>query len=229
MNQPLTCVELNPAEQAVATVIWLHGLGADGNDFVPIVPELKLPDTLPVRFVFPHAPIRPVTINAGMSMRAWYDILSMGASREVDEQQLDEVCEQIAQLIRQENERGIPCEKILLVGFSQGGAVAYQTALKHPQPLAGLACMSTYRIKPELPKNRCHDANIKLPVWVAHGEFDPVVPIGLGREGYESLAPEGLQASWQSYPMDHEVCLEEVLELGRWMMAQLSAPSAVAS
>ncbi len=222
MTNLLPHIEVESGSNPNASVIWLHGLGADGNDFVPIVPELKLPSDLPVRFIFPHAPIREVTINGGMAMRAWYDILSMGASREVNEAQLDEVSAQIKQLIEQEHQRGIDWDKIILVGFSQGGAVAYQTALSHDPRLAGLACLSTYRINPESPSNRALELNQSLPVWVAHGEWDGVVPVQLGKTGYESLAPQGLTAQWQTYPMDHEVCLEQILELGRWITARLS-------
>ncbi|MCW9051902.1 MAG: dienelactone hydrolase family protein [Motiliproteus sp.] len=222
MKELLPCIELEPEKSAVASVIWLHGLGADGNDFVPVVPELQLPEDLAVRFIFPHAPVRPVTINGGMPMRAWYDILSMGNSREIEDQHLYDAQQQIDALIERELERGVASENIILIGFSQGGAVAYQTALRYGQRLAGLACLSTYRISPERSENRCQPWNRELPVFVAHGEWDPVVPVGLGREGYESLSSDGIQAEWHSYPMEHEVCLEEIRTLGAWLAARLS-------
>ncbi len=217
MSDYLSCVEIEPATPAVATVIWLHGLGADGNDFVPVVPELQLPESLPLRFVFPHAPVRPVTINGGMPMRAWYDILSMGDSREVNEAQLNRSKEQVDALIDREQQRGIAADRILLIGFSQGGAVAYQSALRSPHPLAGLATLSTYRIKAALPENQALAHNRSLPVFTAHGEWDAVVPRNLGRQGFESLQAEGLEPAWHSYPMGHEVCLAEIRDLGDWM------------
>ena len=217
MAEAIPCIEVEPSSTAVASVIWLHGLGADGNDFVPIIPELGLPADLSVRFIFPHAPVRPVTVNGGMPMRAWYDILSMGRSRDINDSHLYEACEQITQLIKREEQRGISSDRILLVGFSQGGAVAYQTALRYPHSLAGLAALSTYRIKPELTENQAVSANQNLPVFVAHGEQDEVVPVELGHQGFDSLRQQGFDPVWQTYQMGHEVCFKEIESLSRWI------------
>ncbi|OMH25706.1 alpha/beta hydrolase [Motiliproteus sp. MSK22-1] len=222
MAETIPCIEVEPKSTAIASVIWLHGLGADGNDFVPIIPELGLPSDLPVRFIFPHAPVRPVTVNGGMPMRAWYDILSMGRARDINDSHLYEACDQITQLIGKEEQRGVSSDRILLVGFSQGGAVAYQSALRYPRSLAGLAALSTYRIKPELPEHQATTANHNLPVFVAHGEQDGVVPVELGRQGFESLCLQGFDPVWQTYQMGHEVCFQEIQTLSRWMQQALT-------
>lgn len=211
---------IEPAAQPRGSVIWLHGLGADGHDFVPVVPELALPETLPLRFIFPHAPIRPVTINGGMPMRSWYDILSMGHSREVNEDQLAESTAEIESLIEAQIRQGIAPERIVLIGFSQGGAVAYNTALRHSRRLAGLAALSTYRIGAGESAYAPHPANAELPIFISHGDWDSVVPVALGKAAYESLLGEGYQPQWHSYPMDHEVCLAQIQRLGRWLCEQ---------
>lgn len=218
----LECIEIEPAQPARATVIWLHGLGADGNDFVPVVPELQLSPGLAVRFILPHAPVRPVTINGGMAMRSWYDILSMGSTREINEAHLRAAATAVSALIEREERRGVPSERILLVGFSQGGAVGYRAALRYPRPLAGLAALSTYRISPELAESQALPANRQLPVFIAHGESDSVVPVQLGRLACQSLQQQGFDPQWHSYPMDHEVCLPEIRALGAWIEARLT-------
>jgi len=211
----LPCVEVEPKNPADAAVIWLHGLGADGHDFEPIVPELRLPDSTAVRFIFPHAQSMPVTINNGMVMPAWYDILDMSIEKKVDEQQLLTSSKKITALIDREIERGIDSSRIVIAGFSQGGAVCYQTALTYPKPLAGLMAMSTYFATSEsiVPSQE----NKALPIQIYHGTMDPVVPEPLGKIAYEELKEKGYSVNYQAYPMQHGVCAEEVLDISKWL------------
>lgn len=216
----LPCIEVEPQTTACASVIWLHGLGASGNDFEPIVPHLQLPDDLPVRFIFPHAPQIPVTINGGMVMPAWYDILSMDIDRKIDEQQILESADKIVELIERESERGIASDRIILAGFSQGGAVAYQAALSYDKPLAGLMTLSTYfatanTIEP-------HASNKQIPIHVFHGTQDPVVPEILGQRAQKTLTEMGYSPQYKTYPMQHEVCLTQIQDIGRWLQSCLS-------
>ncbi len=217
MSDLLRCVEIEPSAQATASVIWLHGLGASGHDFEPIVPELQLPADLPVRFIFPHAPQIPVTVNGGMVMPAWYDILAMNIDRKVDEAGVLASADAVDALIEREIARGIPSERIIIAGFSQGGAVAYQAALRHPKPLAGLLTLSTYMAMPVSPSN----ANASLPVMICHGSMDPMVPEQLGQRAVASLKEMGLEPEYHSYPMEHMVCLEQIREIGQWLSRQL--------
>ncbi|MBQ23626.1 dienelactone hydrolase family protein [Alcanivorax sp.] len=217
MSDLLRCVEIEPSAQATASVIWLHGLGASGHDFEPIVPELQLPADLPVRFIFPHAPQIPVTVNGGMVMPAWYDILAMDIDRKVDEAGVLASADAVDALIEREIARGIPSERIIIAGFSQGGAVAYQAALRHPKPLAGLLTLSTYMAMPVSPSN----ANASLPVMICHGSMDPMVPEQLGQRAVASLKEMGLEPEYHSYPMEHMVCLEQIREIGQWLSRQL--------
>lgn len=214
----LECIEIEPGQSAQACVIWLHGLGASGHDFEPIVPELQLPEDLPVRFIFPHAPNIPVTVNGGMVMPAWYDILAMDIDRKVDENGVQASADAVDALIERELERGIPSDKIIIAGFSQGGAVAYQCALRHPKPLAGLLTLSTYMAMPVTPS----DANARLPVLVNHGTMDPVVPEQLGQRAVATLKEMGLNPEYRSYPMEHMVCLEQIREIGQWIRERLT-------
>ncbi len=211
----LPCIEVEPQRPADASVIWLHGLGADGHDFEPIVLELRLPDSAAVRFIFPHAPSMAVTINNGMVMPAWYDILYMSIEKKVDEKQLLASSEKIRDLIDREIERGIDSSRIVIAGFSQGGAVGYQTALTYPEPLAGLMAMSTYFATSEsiIPSQE----NKALPIQIYHGTMDPVVPEPLGKIAYEELKEKGYGVSYQTYPMQHSVCNEEVMDISRWI------------
>ncbi len=211
----LPCVEVEPQNPADAAVIWLHGLGADGHDFEPIVSELRLPGSAAVRFVFPHAPSMPVTINNGMVMPAWYDILDMSIEKKLDEGQLLTSSEKIRALIDREIERGIDSSRIVIAGFSQGGAVGYQTALTYPKPLAGLLAMSTYFATSEsiVPSQE----NKALPIQIYHGTMDPVVPVPLGKIAYEELKEKGYSVNYQAYPMQHGVCAEEVLDISKWL------------
>jgi phospholipase/carboxylesterase len=218
----LPCVELEPDQPANAAVIWLHGLGADGNDFVPIVPEMHLPDNMAVRFVFPNAPSIPISINGGMVMPAWYDILAMDFDRKIDNSQLLASAEQIRLLIDREVDRGIASERIVLAGFSQGGAVSYQTALTYMQPLAGLLCLSTYFATGDsITTNR---ANKELPIQICHGTRDPMVPEQLGQAAYQRLLKMGYQVDYKSYPMDHAVCPEEIADISQWLQRVLTTP-----
>lgn len=218
MSELLKCVEIEPAGDATATVIWLHGLGASGHDFEPIVPELQLPAGLEVRFVFPHAPEIPVTVNGGMVMPAWYDILAMDIDRKVDESGVLASADAVDALIERERERGIPGDRIILAGFSQGGAVAYQCALRHSKPLAGLLTLSTYMAMPV----SLSQANGHLPVMVSHGTMDPVVPEQLGQRAVATLKEMGLNPEYRTYPMEHMVCLEQIREIGQWIKDRLS-------
>ena len=207
----LPCIEIEPNSQANASIIWLHGLGASGHDFAAIVPALGLPDSHAIRFIFPHAPSIPVTVNNQIIMPAWYDILAMGNGREINEQQLEASAEAINKLIAREEEKGVSSERILLAGFSQGGAVAYHVALSHPKRLAGLLALSTYfatsqTIKPD-------PANQALPIQIHHGNFDSVVPESLGLQAYRDVVAMGFNANYQSYPMDHEVCPRQINDI----------------
>ena len=216
----LPCIEKEPALPANAAVIWLHGLGADGNDFVPIIPELKLPDTMAVRFVFPNAPSIPITINGGYVMPAWYDITAIDVERKVDTEQLVASAEQVRLLVDREIDRGIASERIVLAGFSQGGAVAYQTALTHMYPLAGLLCLSTYFATADtITPNR---ANAQIPIRVCHGTHDPMVAVQLGKAACQRLTAMGYTVDYSEYPMEHAVCPDEIADISRWLQDVLA-------
>src|SRR5262245_37744308 len=193
-----------------AAVIWLHGLGADGHDFVPIVPELGLKDTFEVRFVFPHARMRPVTINNGYVMRAWYDIKFTALSGEEDEIGIRESEARVRGLIERERESGIAVERILLAGFSQGGAIALHTALRYPQKLAGVLALSTYLPIRGTVRQEMAAANRNLPISMAHGTQDSMVPLALGERSRDALAQMGFTVTWKQYPMAHEVNPQEI-------------------
>jgi phospholipase/carboxylesterase len=203
-------------------VIWLHGLGADGSDFVPVVPELGLAETPAVRFIFPHAPYMPVTCNGGYVMRAWYDIISLDStSRRIDEAGIVASCEVVRQLIEREKSRGIPVDRVFLAGFSQGGAVAYTTALTHPDKLAGVIALSTYIPSPALLTADSAGANRAIPIFAAHGTADDVVSPTLGLTARDLLLERGYALDWHEYPMPHSVCLEEVWAIGQWLVARM--------
>lgn len=225
MNEPKTelldCVELD-VDSADATVIWLHGLGADGNDFVPIVPELGLPDDLKLRFIFPHAPERPITINGGMRMRAWFDIKDMSRDGIGDEAGIRESQGQVEALIAQERTRGIASERIIIAGFSQGGAIALQTALRHAEKLAGVIALSTWLPLGESLADERSTDNDQIPMLIAHGSHDPMVPQVLGETSRDFLQESGYQPEWHSYPMQHQVCLEEIQEIGAFIRRVLA-------
>ncbi len=200
-----------------ASIIWLHGLGADGHDFEPIIPELNLPDRMAIRFIFPHAPVRPVTINNGWEMRSWYDILSVGEMRGINEAQLKESCEQLQAFIEHEIERGIPSQRIIVAGFSQGGAVTLTTALRFNKPLAGIIALSSYLPAPEWLERDRSKVNASIPVFMAHGTQDPVVPYKLATLARQQLKNWGYRVKWFEYPMPHSVCLEEIQEVSTWI------------
>ncbi|MFY0663888.1 MAG: alpha/beta fold hydrolase [Natronospirillum sp.] len=212
--------EINPSAPADSAVIWLHGLGADGHDFVPIVPELKLPSTLATRFIFPHAPSLPVTVNGGMVMPAWYDILDISIDRKVDVEQLSASATAILELVQQEIDRGIDSKRIVLAGFSQGGAVAYHAALGCDKPLAGLLAMSTYFATAD--NLTPHPNNAELPVLIQHGDQDPIVPEQLGRAAQSRLTAMGYKPEYQVYPMPHSVHPQQVQAISQWLQAVLN-------
>jgi phospholipase/carboxylesterase len=216
----LPCVEIEPRTPATAAVVWLHGLGADGHDFVPVVPELGLPETLAVRFVFPHAPSLPVTINGGYRMPAWYDIADTDLARRADRTGLLASAARVAALLDRERERGIASERIVLAGFSQGGAVALQLALSYPHRLAGLLALSTYFATGE--DVTPDPANRDLPIEVQHGLFDPLVPERMGRLTIDRLRDLGYAPTYRTYPMEHAVCAEQIADIGRWLIARLA-------
>jgi phospholipase/carboxylesterase len=214
------CVELETAVEPIASVIWLHGLGADGHDFEPIVPELKLPGALPVRFVFPHAPVRPVTLNNGMPMRAWFDIVKIGMHQPRDKAGMQAACRMLEALIAKETARGIPPARIVLAGFSQGGAVALYTGLQHREKLAGIMALSTY-----LPLDgfalQTTAANSHISIFYAHGTQDPVVPLLLAEQTRDALMARGYPVIWHTYPMPHTVHPEEIMHIRAWLLSVL--------
>lgn len=217
----LPCIELqsNPLTDVTASVIWLHGLGADGNDFVPVVRELELPSDCNIRFVFPNAPSIPVTVNNGYLMPAWYDIFELSLDRKVDVVQLRDNAEKIHALIEREIERGVKSEKIFVVGFSQGGAVAYEAALSFSRPLGGLIALSTY-----FATSKClvaNSANQKIPVFIQHGSEDSVVPEVLGQRAYRELSDRGYHIQYSSYAMDHTLCIEQIADIRNWLLEKI--------
>jgi phospholipase/carboxylesterase len=208
---PLSTIELHPAGEANATVIWMHGLGADGNDFVPIVPELRLPAALKVRFVFPNALERPVTVNGGANMRAWYDIAEMGnIERKPDEASIRDSQMRINKLIEREIARGIPAKRIVLAGFSQGGVIALQTGLRYGERLGGILALSTYLALGETLNKEGSVANKDIPIFMAHGIRDAVIGLPIAEKSKHTLTAAGYKVQWQTYPMEHSVSAEEV-------------------
>jgi phospholipase/carboxylesterase len=210
-------VEVTTGENPVGSVIWLHGLGADGHDFEPIVPELRLPEELPLRFVFPHAPVRPVTINGGMAMRAWYDILSLDSEGRADADGVRESTALLEALVTREIERGIDAARIVIAGFSQGGAIAINAVLRSEEKLGGLMALSTYIALPgELDDSV---GNRDLPVFMAHGSFDPMLPMQWGRASADRLIEAGFKVEWRDYPMAHAVCPQEINDIRAWLLS----------
>ncbi len=211
----LPAIELETQPQPDSSVIWLHGLGADGNDFAPIVPELHLPKEMKIRFIFPHAPSISVTVNGGFVMPAWYDITEMDIDRKIDAEGLLQSANLITDFIDSERKRGIDSKRIVIAGFSQGGAVAYQTALSYPEPLCGLLAMSTYFATADT--LQMSEVNKKIPILIQHGEQDPVVPELLGRKATTSLIKIGYSVSYQHYPMEHTVCPQQINAISKWL------------
>jgi phospholipase/carboxylesterase len=223
MPDSLDAIEIETGKNPSASVIWLHGLGADGNDFAPIVPELSLPEGA-IRFVFPHAPVQPVTINGGMRMRAWYDITD-GAIRREDERGVRASQTLIETLIAREKERGTAPGRLVLAGFSQGGAIALQTGLRHPERIAGIMALSTYVPIGEKLAMEANPANREVPIFMAHGTQDPVIPFGRAQESRALLQSLGYAVEWREYRMPHSVCPEELVDIGAWLREVLG-PSA---
>lgn len=215
-------VVLSPeGRPADAAVIWLHGLGADGHDFVPLVPELRLPPGAAIRFVFPHAQVRPVTINNGYSMRAWYDITSLTAAGRDDEVGIRESAQRILAYITRERIAGIASERIVLAGFSQGGAVALYTGLRHDEPLGGILALSTYLPLTAQLSAEAHPANRRVPILMCHGTRDPVVTHAIGSASRDAMTAQGYDVDWREYPMEHSLCPPEIADLTAWLKARL--------
>jgi phospholipase/carboxylesterase len=208
---------IQPPETATASVIWLHGLGADGHDFEPIVAELGDAPTRTVRYVFPHAPRIPVTINGGMVMRAWYDIADTDLSSRADESGVRASAGILETLIEEELDKGLESTRILLAGFSQGGAIALHTGLRYPKPLAGIMALSTYLPLEQAAGDERHQANCNTPIFLAHGSQDPVIPLALSEHSRRFLASLGYNVECHTYPMPHSVCPEEIRDIAVWL------------
>jgi phospholipase/carboxylesterase len=218
----LECIEIETAPAPRASIIWLHGLGADGHDFVPIVPELELPKTLAVRFVFPHAPMRAVTINGGAVMRAWYDVVAAGGDRREVEAGVRESAGRVEALIDRERSRGVADSAIVLAGFSQGGAMALHTGLRHAERLAGIMALSCFLPLADAVAAEASPANRDTPIFMAHGTHDPLIPPARGRLAHDLLAGLGYRIAWHEYRMPHSVCAEEVADISAWLVERLS-------
>jgi phospholipase/carboxylesterase len=219
MPELLDAIEIETGKNPTASIIWLHGLGADGNDFAPIVPEIRLP-RLAMRFVFPHAPVQPVTINGGMRMRAWYDITE-GANRREDERGVRASQVLIETLIGREKQRGTAARRLVLAGFSQGGAIALQTGLRHPERIAGIMALSTYVPVAEELSAEASPANRDVPIFMAHGSYDPVIPLARAEQSRKLLESLGYPVEWREYGMPHSVCPEELADVGAWLVKVL--------
>jgi len=213
----LDAIEITTGPKPRLAVLWLHGLGADGHDFEPIVPELGL--GVPVRFVFPHAPVRPVTINGGMAMRAWYDILGFDRRAREDAAGIRASAAAVTELVDREIERGMSSDRIVLAGFSQGGAIALHTALREPRPLGGVLALSTYLPLAATLASERSAANARLPLFMAHGTDDGVLPLQLAETSRGALEALGYAVEWHAYPMAHSVCMEEIGAIGAWLAA----------
>jgi phospholipase/carboxylesterase len=213
----LEYVEVTTADNPEYSVIWLHGLGADGHDFEPIVPYLGLSLATRVRFIFPHALMRPVTVNGGAVMRAWYDIIEISTSKGQDEAGILHSAEKVCALIEFEISRGIPASKIILAGFSQGGAMALYVGLRYPEKLAAIMALSAFLLFPERLHSEHSKANSETPVFVGHGTHDPVVPFFLGQDVKSALEAGQWPVEWHSYPIPHSVSQPEIADIGRWM------------
>lgn len=224
MNTLLETIEIESGKNPAAAVIWMHGLGADGNDFVPIVKELDLAGVPAIRFVFPHAPMQPVTINNGHVMRAWYDVSFgdlEGKSRQADEKGVRASQAAIGKLITDANQRGIASSHIIVAGFSQGGAIALQAGLRHPERLAGVLALSTYLPLAESLATEASAQNRDVPIFFAHGTHDPVIPLSMATSSRAKLSALGYRVDWHEYPMQHSVCLEELADISAWLVRVL--------
>ena len=217
MTTLLETVEVETGRNPTASVIWLHGLGADGHDFEPVVPELVRPGERALRFVFPHAPVRPVTLNNGYAMRAWYDILGIDRQSQQDEVGIRGSAAAVRALIARENERGVSSSRIVLAGFSQGGAMALFVGLRYPERLAGIIGLSCYPVLTSTLDVERRAANQETPIFLAHGSFDPMIDISLGNEGRKLLEARGYKVEWHTYPVPHSVSPEEIEAMGTWL------------
>jgi phospholipase/carboxylesterase len=226
MEKLLETIEIETGKNPAASVIWMHGLGADGSDFVPIVEELELDGTPGIRFLFPHAPMRPVTINNGTVMRAWFDVSLgdlEGNSRRADERGVRESQAQIAALIEREAKRGVEPEHIVLAGFSQGGAIALQTGLRYPRRLAGVMALSTYLPLADTLAREATPASKATPIFMAHGIYDPLIPLAMGAGSMTLLTGFGYTVEWRQYSMPHSVCPQEIEDIGAWLRRVLKS------
>jgi len=219
----LETVELETGRAPGASVVWLHGLGADGHDFEPVVPELALPPDLAVRFVFPHAPPQPVTLNGGMVMRAWYDVYGLDGPRREDEAGIRASQARVEALLAREKARGVPAGRLVLAGFSQGGAIALQAGLRHPERLAGVLALSCYLPLADTLAAEAHPANHDVPLFMAHGAWDQMIPLARAARSRDVLTGLGYRVEWREYPMPHAVCPEELGDIGAWLRAVLRA------
>ena len=217
----LPCVEVDPTGETRASVIWLHGLGADGHDFEGVLPWLRLPADHGIRFVFPHAPSIPVTLNQGMVMPAWYDILEIDLAQRHDRDGILRSRESVRMLISREVERGVPTSSIVLAGFSQGGAVALDTGLRFEEKLGGIMALSTYLVLEDEIDGERSTANAQVPILQAHGTHDPMVPVTRGQAARDQLTAMGYAVQWHEYPMQHEVCPDELVLIGAWLQELL--------
>lgn len=222
MPEPmLDFVDVMPQAAHDATVIWLHGLGDSGNGFAPLVPELKLPTDMGIRFIFPHAPVQPITINNGMPMRAWYDIRSLSIEQRADIEGVIASAASVRALVDNEIVNGIKPERIILAGFSQGGVIAYHLGLRYEKTLAGILTLSTYMSESDKLAEQGNEANKQTPLLVCHGQHDEVVQPALGRMAYDALIKAEYNATWKDYPMQHNVCAEEIADISQWIQERL--------
>jgi phospholipase/carboxylesterase len=223
MADLLEAIEIETAPNPDAAVVWMHGLGADGHDFEPIVPELRLPAQTRIRFVFPHAPLRPVTINQGHVMRAWYDVRALAGVRREDEAGVRQSARQIETLLGRERQRGIPPSRIVIAGFSQGGAMALHVGLRHLDRLAGILALSCYLPLASALDSELSPANRDVPIFWAHGLHDPMIPQAMAEQGRAQLGELGYQVDWHQYPIPHSVSAEEIADVARWLALVLAA------
>lgn len=217
LQNDLSAIEIETGTHIQNSVIWLHGLGADGSDFVSIVPALQLPHSMGVRFIFPHAPLMPITINEGLTMRAWYDIYGLTIDAKIDKEGMEKSISLIHKLVEKEIQKGIPTERIILAGFSQGAVIALMMGLNYPKRLGGIIALSGYL--PDIPKPAPIDNAIRI--FLAHGTDDLVVPYALGKMAYATLNAAHYPVTWKSYPMSHSVCAEEIIAIGEWLQSSL--------
>jgi phospholipase/carboxylesterase len=223
MADLLDAIEIETAPNPDASVVWMHGLGADGHDFEPLVPEFRLPATTRVRFIFPHAPLRPVTINQGHVMRAWYDIRALAGVRREDEAGVRQSARQVEALLARERQRGIAPGRIVVAGFSQGGAMALHVGLRHPDRLAGILALSCYLPIANTLDTELSPANRDVPIFWAHGLHDPMIPQAMAEQGRAQLGELGYQIDWHQYPIPHSVSAEEIADVARWLARVLAA------